>query len=184
MDIIRKKYDFKNLSSLKKAELAFELAKLIPLKFKNVIYTLDQSRYDFIKIIIKNSGVIPDMGISVSNAEAFMGFSIIFPGIYDDQKILFMPNELINIFFQIDSSELENIVQRNTEWTSLTHGLLYYYGVMDAWHVKEKISELTGQEVDILEFMNVMSFACEFYGQARYTSYGYQDDSKAAVKSR
>ena len=24
--------------------------------------------------------------------------------------------------------------------------------------------------------MNVMSFACDFYGQARYTSYGYQDD--------
>jgi len=47
---------------------------------------------------------------------------------------------------------------------------------MGTWPVKEKISELTGQEVDILEFMNVMSFACDFYGQARYTSYGYQDD--------
>jgi len=79
MDRIRKNYDFKNLSALKKAELAAELARLIPLKFKKVIYTLDQSRYDFIKIIIKNSGVIPDMGISVSNAEAFMGYSIIFP---------------------------------------------------------------------------------------------------------
>ena len=176
MDIIRKNYDLRNLSSLKKAELASELAKLIPLKFKKVIYTLDQSRYDFIKIIIKNSGVIPDMGISVSNAEAFMGFSIIFPGLYDDQKVLFMPNELINIFSQIDSSELQIIVQRNTEWIRLTHGLLYYYGVMDVRPVKEKISELTGQEIDILEFMNVMSFACDFYGQARYTSYGYQDD--------
>ncbi|MCO1603156.1 SEC-C metal-binding domain-containing protein [Desulfosporosinus nitroreducens] len=176
MDTIRKNYDFRNLSSLRKAELASELAKLIPLKFKKVIYTLDQSRYDFIKLIIKNSGVIPDMGITVSNAEAFMGFSIIFPGLYDDQKVLFMPNELVSIFSQIDSSELQNIVQRNTEWIRLTHGLLHYYGVMDAWPVKAKISELTGQEVDILEFMNVMSFACDFYGQVSYTSYGYQDD--------
>jgi len=24
--------------------------------------------------------------------------------------------------------------------------------------------------------MNVTSFACDFYGQARYTLYGYQDD--------
>jgi len=39
---------------------------------------------------------------------------------------------------------------------------------MDTWPVKEKIKELTGQEVDILEFMNVMSFACDFYGQACY----------------
>ncbi|MGE5631886.1 MAG: SEC-C metal-binding domain-containing protein [Caulobacteraceae bacterium] len=176
MDTIRKNYDLKNLSALKKADLAAELARLIPLKFKKIIYTLDQSRYDFIKIIIKNSGVIPDIGISVTNAEAFMGFSIIFPGLYEDQKVLFMPDELINIFSQIDGSELENIVQRNTEWIRLTHGLLYYYGVMDAWLVKEKIKQLTGQEIDILEFMNVMSFACEFYGQVRYTQYGYQDD--------
>jgi len=32
MDTIRKNYDFKNLSSLKKAELASELTRLIPLK--------------------------------------------------------------------------------------------------------------------------------------------------------
>lgn len=105
-----------------------------------------------------------------------MGFSIIFPGLYDDQKVLFMPNELISIFSQLDSSELQNIVHRNTEWIRLTHGLLHYYGVMDAWHVKTKISEHIGQEIDILEFMNVMSFACDFYGQASFTSYGYQDD--------
>ena len=176
MDRIRKNYDFKNLSSLKKAELASELARLIPSKYKKVIYTLDQSRYDFIKIITRNSGVIPDMGISVSNAEAFIGFSIIFPGMYDDEKVLFIPTELINIFSQIDGIELENIVQRNTEWIRLTHGLLYYYGVMDVWLVKEKVKQLIGQEVDILEFMNVMSFACDFYGQIRCTSYGYQDD--------
>ena len=35
MDKIRKNYDFKNLSALKKPELAAELARLIPLKFKN-----------------------------------------------------------------------------------------------------------------------------------------------------
>ncbi len=176
MDIIRKNYDFRGLSSFKKAELASELAKLIPLKIKKFIFTLDQGRYDFIKMIINSSGVIPDTGISVKNAESFMEFSIIFPGLYGDQKVLFMPSELINIFSQIDSSELKNIVQRNTEWIQLTHGLLYYYGVMDVWRIKEKIKEHTYQEVDILEYRNVMSFACNFYGQARYTPYGYQDD--------
>ncbi|MDD4802728.1 MAG: SEC-C metal-binding domain-containing protein [Syntrophomonas sp.] len=176
MNIIRKNYNIKNLSALKKTDLAAELARLIPSKFKKIIYTLDQSRYDFIKTIIKNSGVISDVGISVANAEAFMGSSIIFTGLYEDQKIIFMPYELINIFSQIDGSELENIVQRNTEWIRLTHGMLFYYGVMDVWLAKEKIKELTGQEADIMEFMNVMSFACDFYGQVRNTPYGYQDD--------
>lgn len=176
MDTIRKKYDFKNLSALKKADLATELARLIPLKFKQVIYTLDQSRYDFIKIIMKNLGVIPDVGISASNAEAFMGFSIIFPGLYENEKILFIPGELINIFSQIDDSELLNIVQRNTEWIQLTHGLLHYYGVVEVWLIKQRIETLTGQKIDFPEFMNVMSFASDFYGQVRCTFYGYQDD--------
>lgn len=182
MDRIRKNLDLKNLSSLKKAELASELVKLIPLKFKKVIYRLDQGRYDFIQAIIKNSGIIPNKGISASNAESLMGFSIIFPGLYDNQKVLFMPAEMVEIFSQIDGIELENIVHRNTEWIRITHGLLYYYGVMDAWLIKEKVKQLTGQEIDILEFMDVMSFACDFYGQARYTPYGYQDDRVFDVK--
>jgi hypothetical protein len=78
--------------------------------------------------------------------------------------------------FQIDDSELENIVQLNTEWIRLTHGLLHYYGVMEVCLVKKKIEELTGEKIDFLEFMKVMSFACDFYGQVRCTSYGYQDD--------
>ena len=176
MDIIRRNYDFKNLSALKKNELAAELVRLIPLKFMKVIYALDKSRYNLIKIIIKNAGVIPRMGIAASSAEAFIGWSIVFPRLYEDQTVLYMPNELMNIFSKTDGDELERIVKRNTEWICLTHGLLYYYGVMDAWSIQKKISELTGQEVDILEFMTVMSFACDFYGQARYTSYGYQDD--------
>lgn len=175
LDSIRKNYGFKNLSSLKKAELAAELALLIPLKFREVIYTLDQSRYDFVKLIIKNSGVIQDVGISVENAEVFRGFSIIFTGSYDDQNILFMPDELIDIFLRTDGSELERIVQRNTEWISLTHGMLHYYGVMDAWALIEKIQMLTGKEVDIPEFMEVTSFASEFYRKARLTEYGYKD---------
>ena len=176
MDRIRKNLDLKNLSSLKKAELASELVKLIPAKFKQVIYTLDQGRYGLVKIIAKNSGVITDFDISASEAESLMGYSIIFPGVYNNQKVLFMPMELASIFLHVDGIELEKTVRRNTEWILLTHGLLYYYGVMDAWCIKEKVKHLTGQEVDIMEFMNVISAASDYYGQVRYSSYGYTDD--------
>lgn len=176
MDTIRKNYEFKNLSALKKADLAVQLARLIPSKFKEIIYTLDQSRYDFVKMVIKNSGVLPDVGIKVENAEAFLGYSVVFPGVFEDEKVLFIPDELINIFSRIDVSELENIVKRNTEWIQLTHGMLYYYGVMKPWSVKKKIEDLTGKEIDMLEFLDVMSFACDFYGQVRCTGNGFQDD--------
>jgi hypothetical protein len=35
------------------------------------------------------------------------------------------------------------------------YGLLYYYGVMSLWTLKMKMEDLTGQEIDILEFINV-----------------------------
>lgn len=176
MDKIRKNYYLKNLSALKKPELATELTRLIPLKFKNFIYTLDQGRYDFVKKIIMNSGVIPDNGISVSNAEAFMRYSMVFPGVCENKKVLFIPTELANIFAQTDVCELENIIRRNTEWIRLTHGLLYYYGVMEAWLIKGRIEEITGEKIDISEYLKVMSFACDFYGQIQSTQYGYKDD--------
>lgn len=88
----------------------------------------------------------------------------------------------LNSFSQIDGSELESIIQRNTEWIQLSLGLLHFYGVIEVWRVKEKIEELTGPKIDFLEFMKVMSFACDFYGQARCTPYGYQDDRVFDVK--
>lgn len=176
MDNIRKNYDLKNLSAFKKSELAAELTRLIPLKFKRAIYALDQGRYDFIKMILKNSGVVADKGISVSNAEAFMKYSMVFTGIYEDVKVLYIPTELMGIFIQTDGSELERVVRRNTEWIRLTHGMLYYYGVMEPWLIKEKIEELTGEKIDFTEFISVMSFACDFYGQVCSTPYGYKDD--------
>ena len=128
------------------------------------------------EIDIKNSGVIPDIGISISNAETFMEYSMVFPGIYENERVLFIPAELADIFTQTDGCELESIVRRNTGWIRLTHGLLYYYGVMEAWLIKGKIEELTGEKVDFSEYIKVMSFACDFYGQASSTPYGYKDD--------
>lgn len=185
MDIIRKNYGFKNLSSLKKKELASELTKLIPLHFEQVIRTLDQGRYDLIKAIISNSGVIHDVDIAISHLEAMMGCSIIFPGLDDKHKhrILYMPDELIHQFLTIDGDALKAIVWRNTEWIQLTHGMLYYYGVLDSLKIMDKIRELTGQQVDFMDFADVMHFACNYYGQVKLTPYGYQNDYIFDAKS-
>ncbi|MCQ2009478.1 SEC-C metal-binding domain-containing protein [Sporolactobacillus sp. STSJ-5] len=175
LDQIRRNYQFKGISSLKKAEMASELARLIPLTFQNIIVTLDQRRYDLIETIVKHSGMTAARGLSVSTIEVFMNYSILFPGIYEDNKVLFMPEELMHRFEQRDGGELKKIVQRNTEWIQLAHGLLHYFGVMDACRMVDKIEMLTGQHIDQSDFMNVMVFACDFYGQARLSGYGFQD---------
>lgn len=79
MDKIRKNYDFKNLSALKKQDLAKTLSRLIPISFKQILYRLDQNRFDLIKMIMNHSGVLPDMGMKADNLEALRDFSLIFP---------------------------------------------------------------------------------------------------------
>lgn len=174
LDAIRKNYKFSNLSALKKKALADELARLIPLKYRDVLYLLDQSRCDFIKAIIAESGVISDLGPHASEAEEFTAWSMAFPGLVSEQKIYYLPNELIDIFSETNTEALENTVLRNTEWVGLTNGMLHFYGVMDEGLIIKKIKAFTGHNVDLLEFKRVFDFACDFYGQARYTPYGYQ----------
>lgn len=175
LDLIRRNLAFKNLSSLKKSELALVLSKLIPLNYKNVVYLLDKGRYDLIKSIVKNSGVIPSSGLNISNIETLMGYGIIFPGLHNNQKVLFMPIELISLFNELDNSELEKVVMRNTEWIYITQGLMYYYGTLDAWRVLKKVEKLTNSKVNITEFIYVISFAIDYYRQIQFTEYGYRD---------
>lgn len=174
MDAIRKNYGFGSLSALRKDDLAAELARLIPTKYQEVLHLLDQSSYDVIKAIIKRAGVIHDLGIQASRAEEFMTWCLAFPGLVSGQQVFYLPVELIDLFSRTDSKALESAVQRNTEWIGLTHGMLHFYGVMDFGLILKRIKALTGQEADGVEFRRVFDFACDFYGQASSTPYGYQ----------
>ena len=137
---IRQNLGLKNLSSLKKGELACELVNLIPAKFEDILYVFDRERYDLVKRMVNNDGCIIADNISVSKVESLMEYGIVFPGIHLHQKILFMPWELLEFFKEIDGKELKTIVRRNTEWIKLTHGLLYYYGVMGASTINNRIN--------------------------------------------
>lgn len=175
MDKIRRNFEFKSLSALRKGELASALENLIPKEFKQIIYRLDQGRYGLVKNVVVNSGVIADPGISITEAESLLGYCILFPGLFNNQKVLFMPKELVNIFLQIDGAELAGIIERNTEWIRLTQGMLYYYGVVDVWIIKEKIEKLTGKEIDVLEFINVIAMASNYYDQINFSDYGLRN---------
>ncbi|MEH7440607.1 SEC-C metal-binding domain-containing protein [Neobacillus drentensis] len=173
LDSIRKRLDLKGLSSLNKGALASELERLIPVNFQKVLFTLDQERYDLIHEIVKNSRCLISNGkMSISKVESLMEWGIIFPGINQGQKFLTMPSELSALFTKMDGPELKNIIRRNTDWIRLTHGMLYYYGVMDTSKILERIRKLTRQEIDVVDYLNVISVASEYYEQARFSSNG------------
>ncbi|WP_139691704.1 YecA family protein [Sporolactobacillus terrae] len=175
LDQIRRNYQFKGLSALKKAELASELSKSIPITFKMIVDLLDQDRYDRIKKIVKHSGVIADNGLPVAAVETYMSYSLLFPGITGRKRVLFMPTELIGVFESHDDGELRAKVRRNTEWIQLAHGLLHYFGVMDIWHLMQKIEELTEKPVDRVDFLRVLHASCDFYKAICPASFGFRD---------
>jgi len=107
LDLIRKNLAFKNLSSLKKQELATVLSGLIPINYKSVLYSLDKEGYDLIKSIVINSGVLVSEGLNTAKIQTLRGYGIIFTGLYNNQKVLFMPIELINAFNELDITVLE-----------------------------------------------------------------------------
>lgn len=175
LDIIRQKHDFKNISSLNKTELAAELTRLLPQYVKKVVCKLDKDGYSLIEAIIKNSGFLPDKNISASRLKLYMGYGMVFPGLLDDRRVLFIPRELTDALTVPDDGVLKRVIDRNSEWVRLAHGMLFYYGYMDAVMLHKKIEELTGREADISELMDVMSIACDLHGQAQIELNGYKD---------
>lgn len=173
MDHIRQTLKLERLSSLKRSELASKLAEFIPIKFKDIMYSFDKNTYDLIKSIA-NAGAIP-ANIEFSKIKILMRYGIIFPGLVKGQKILYMPVELIKEFNLLDVSETEKVISRNTEWIQLTQGMLYYYGYMDSWRLIKNVQKYVEQNIDITEFIKVISFACNYYENIDMWANGYKD---------
>lgn len=175
MSDIRRSYDFKRLSSLNKQDLAAKLVELVPGRFAGALYNLDQGRYSLLKALAKNSGVLEGVDLEAAKAEALRSSCLVFPGICHDEKVLYMPPELAVIFNRTDGAALGRVVKRNTQWITLTHGMLYYYGVMGMGTLVKKIEELTGEKVEFLDYIGVITPAMDFYKQVRYTPHGLCD---------
>jgi hypothetical protein len=184
LDNIRKSYGLKGLSSLNKKDLAVELKKLIPIHFKEALYTIDEERYQLIKEVCSNSGhLVISNDIPMSKVEALIESSLVFPSMINGKKTLVMPSELIKAFAETDGNELQHKVSRNTEWIKLTHGLLYYYGYLNKEDLLVKINSLTETEIDVNEFINVITIASNYYKQLKTFQNGLGDYRVYDVKS-
>lgn len=172
LDDIRKQLNLSGMSSLKKAELASKLARLIPAQLEKILLTFDQERYNLIRNIIKTSGALSiDDEFPIYKIVTLMNQGVIFPVIKDGQKQIMMPVELIEKFTEIDSVELRERIHQNTEWIRLAHGMIYYYGVMESYRMLEKIEAFTKGEVDIRRYSEVVRLASDYYQEFRILAY-------------
>lgn len=182
MTSIRKTLDLPRMSTMKKAELASTLAILIPGSLERSLKRLDNKRYNIITEIIKNSGVMPCKDIPIQELEWFRNNGIVFPVFCDRQKLLTIPCESLNAINRTDLKALEEKASRNTGWIQLTYGMLFYYGVMDTWPIIKNIERLTGQEIDALEFMDVINASTDYYDRIGYSTYGYYNQGIDGIK--
>ncbi len=175
LDTIRRNLDIKNISALKKNELAEYLAGYQTQNIGNALRLLDKGELQLLQIIAQSGGYIvcDDFDFNVS---CFTEYCLAFCGTMDGQHVMFMPDELLQAFQAADDRELVKIAARNTDWINITCGALYYYGIMEPWALTDKISQLTKQTVDFKQYLSVIAMASDFYKQIKLTGYGIMDE--------
>ncbi len=165
---IRRSFKSRVPGSLKKAEMISELAGIIPAELNEVLHKLDYRRYRLIKSAVQNSGILRDFDLSIEQIEMLQKSGVLYPGTYQNQRVLYMPPEILNAFLTFDDADLKNKIRRNTEWLLLTQGMLYYYGLIRRDLAREKIGKLTGKKVDPDIYYRVLYSASCFYNQIQF----------------
>lgn len=175
LDDIRQQLELSGMSTLKKAELAVELARKIPGRLEKVLSTFDKERYDLVKKIINNAGMLPvEKEFSTSKITSLRNHGIVFPVLKDGQRHLMVPVDIMDVFPNIDQVKLQVSIRQNTDWIKLVHGMIYYYGVMESSKMRQRIETFTKGELDIRKYLGVIYGAQDYYGQIRllHSSYG------------
>jgi uncharacterized protein YecA (UPF0149 family) len=171
---IRKKWQIKNISSLKKVELIQYLSEAIPFLLGIFISQFDKRRIFLLKNIIANDGVMSARNVELEEMEYFHKTGFMFTGFRNGDSVVMIPLDLLPSLGEIiqDETILAN-VKRNTEWIKITRGLLYYYGTVPRDRLVDLIEKYTPVRPDYLDFNRVIFDAMEYYQEIHIDKYGY-----------
>jgi hypothetical protein len=165
--------DIEKVRGLKKGELVLKLQQLIPIKSKEFFTFFDKEKYDIARKICSNMGYDLDKQNNVKKAEYFRYHGVIFTGSRLGKKVFFMPIEILKVFREVDNQDYIDIVNRNQEWIDITHGLLYYYGVLNLSQLVKLVEKYTGNKPMIEDYLKVINHSSRYYGEIEGTSLGY-----------
>lgn len=166
---IRKNLHIKGLSALKKEELIGELEKRIPHYASKGFRVFDEERYELANRICLEPGFAFYMlsALNTDKIEYLRGRGLIFSAIHNGARILTMPVEVMAAFKKADTPAYRKIVRRNTEWTSLIHGMLYYYGVLTLNQLLEMVEKLVGEKPHIPSFIEVLFDTADYNDEVK-----------------
>jgi hypothetical protein len=173
---IRIRLEIQRASHLKKGDLIRLLETKIPELLEGTIINMDLERLKLLQKIVHNGGIISESSLEHEQIKYLRSRGILFPGTYEDRKILVMPTEVVNNLSHIvDNSRLESICKRNSEWIKLTQGMLYYYGTLTINELLQLLEKYTNQKVDLRNYLTVMEDARVYYDQFKNDQIGFSN---------
>ena len=130
LDDIRINLGVGGTSSLKKQELADALAGAILNFAPNWLANIENEQYELLNKIVQSETCIKGDIITPSQVDYLNSIGIVFSGSKDKEHYLFIPEELKEIFKNINSKSFKKKVLLNNETVRLATGILFYYGYL------------------------------------------------------
>ena len=173
---LRIQYDLKNISHLNKADLVDRMVKLLPVRFPVMLGRIGQAAYDMLRTMVSGTSSDVPLDLDDDGLDALVQHGLVFLKEDDDgETLLYLPDELAAAFWAADGDPLRETIRRNTEWASLTQGMLHYYGVLDMERIRQQLEALVGRPVPFMDLFHVLRFACAYHGQMEETPGGFCD---------
>ena len=157
LDDIRINLGVCGTSSLKKQELADALAGAILNFAPNWLANIENEQYELLNKIVQSETCIKGDIITPSQVDYLSSIGIVFSGSKDKEHYLFIPEELKEIFKNINNKSFKKKVLLNNETVRLATGILFYYGYLDYEQLYEMVTRIINKkEISLERFVGVL----------------------------
>ena len=157
LDDIRINLGVGGTSSLKKQELADALAGAILNFAPNWLANIENEQYELLNKIVQSETCIKGDIITPSQVDYLSSIGIVFSGSKDKEHYLFIPEELKEIFKNINNKSFKKKVLLNNETVRLATGILFYYGYLDYEQLYEMVTRIINKkEISLDRFVGVL----------------------------
>ena len=157
LDDIRINLGVGGTSSLKKQELADALAGAILNFAPNWLANIENEQYELLNKIVQSETCIKGDIITPPQVDYLNSIGIVFSGSKDKEHYLFIPEELKEIFKNINNKSFKKKVLLNNETVRLATGILFYYGYLDYEQLYEMVTRIINKkEISLERFVGVL----------------------------
>lgn len=148
-------------STLKKQEIISKMLLASENRIPFILNFLNTATYKTLKKVASNKGVLLADKVSVMEREGLMTYGLLFPGILQNDNVVFMPEELVQLFLQNDGVQFKKIIDRNMEWITFTQGFAHVYGAIHMQDAHKEMERLYNTSISLADYSNVITFHAE-----------------------